>query len=93
MPFQRRRSTVFVGLTSLVALIALLAIAVAVRIERVGHAADGVRYPDDPTLPFRVPVGPHLFGSPAAFWGCLAAAGALLVWALFWSAIVGRWRR
>lgn len=93
MSFQRRRSTVFVGFTSLVALIALLAIAVAVRIERVGHAADGIRYPDDPTLPFRVPAGPHLFGSPAVFWGSLVAAGVLLVWALFRTVIEGRWSR
>lgn len=93
MSIQRRRSTVFVGLTSLAALLALLVIAVGVGIEQVGRAADGIRYPDDPTLPFRVPTGPHLFGSPVAFWGSFAASGALLVWALYRFVIEGRWWR
>jgi len=81
MELQRHALPLIVGIASLLALLYLIGIAVSSSMDAVGFAIDRVRYPQDPTLPFRRPVGPQVLGSAAAFWCGVVAGLALLLWA------------
>ncbi|MBB3268383.1 hypothetical protein FHW79_006058 [Azospirillum sp. OGB3] len=84
---QLRRSTVIMGIASLLALLALVGVAIGSELDEKVHAFDRARYPQDPALPFLLPAGPQLFGSWTIYSFCLAISIVMLVSALIRSVI------